>query len=90
MLLTVGVAPDAAADAARAGARPNHPSCLLSWDGAVVSAEECALLARTCILFDAGDAAAMERARDQWRHLTGAGIAAEYWSEESGRWQRKR
>jgi len=34
-------------------------------------------------------AALCDTARAQWRSLTGAGIAAEYWSEESGRWQKK-
>jgi DNA polymerase-3 subunit chi len=29
------------------------------------------------------------RARDQWRGLTRAGIAAQYWSEESGSWVKK-
>ena len=35
------------------------------------------------------DGAALQRARDQWRSLTGAGCKAQYWSEESGRWEKK-
>ena len=31
----------------------------------------------------------MAHARGQWKALTGAGCAAEYWSEESGRWEKK-
>ncbi len=69
---------------------PNDPSCLMALDGADVAPAECATLDRACIIFDGGNAPATARARDQWRALTGAGVAAEYWSEESGRWQRKR
>lgn len=68
---------------------PNRPDCLIAIDGADVSAAECGPLARVCILFDAGDAAQLDHARGQWRDLTGAGLSAKYWSEESGRWQMK-
>ncbi|MCW8843703.1 MAG: DNA polymerase III subunit chi, partial [Rhodobacteraceae bacterium] len=27
--------------------------------------------------------------RGQWKSLTDAGCAAQYWSEESGRWEKK-
>lgn len=68
----------------------NTPACLMALDGAEVAPAECQALTRTCIIFDGGDAPATARARDQWRSLTGAGVEAEYWSEESGRWERKR
>ena len=68
----------------------NQPACVMALDGAEIAPAEIEALDRACILFDGGDAAATARARDQWRVLTGAGIAAEYWSEESGRWERKR
>ena len=68
----------------------NRPACVMALDGAEIAPAEIEALDRACILFDGGDAAATARARDQWRVLTGAGIAAEYWSEESGRWERKR
>lgn len=71
-------------------AAANGPACLMTLDGAEVAPTELAGLERACIIFDGGDAAATARARDQWRALTGAGVAAEYWSEESGRWERKR
>ena len=32
---------------------------------------------------------ALDAARGQWRALTGAGCKAQYWSEESGRWEKK-
>ncbi|MGC9417882.1 MAG: DNA polymerase III subunit chi [Rhodovulum sp.] len=69
---------------------PNGAACLMALDGAPVSAEEAAAMERVCILFDGNDAAALDIARDQWRSLTKAGIAAQYWSEDSGRWEMKR
>lgn len=67
----------------------NDPGCLMAIDGAEVSADEVGALDRVCILFDGEDHAAVQRARDQWRTLTGAGCKAQYWSEESGRWEKK-
>lgn len=66
---------------------PNGAACLVCIDGAAVEPDECAALERVCILFDGNDAAALDRARGQWKALTGAGIPAQYWSEDSGRWQ---
>ncbi|WP_323764260.1 DNA polymerase III subunit chi [Marinovum sp.] len=71
------------------GAAANDPQCLMAVDGAEVSAEEVAALERVCVLFDGGDPQAVDRARGQWKALTGAGCAAQYWSEESGRWEKK-
>jgi DNA polymerase-3 subunit chi len=72
--------------AAEAG---NAAECLMSVDGAEVSPQEVMALDRVCILFDGGDEQALQRARDQWRGLTGAGCKAQYWSEESGRWEKR-
>lgn len=68
---------------------PEGRTCLLSVEGAEVTAQEVAALERVSILFDGGDGAALEKARSQWRDLTEAGVAAQYWSEESGRWEKK-
>jgi DNA polymerase-3 subunit chi len=67
----------------------NDPTCLMAFDGADVSAQDVAEMERVCILFDGNDGAALTRARDQWKALTDAGCAAQYWSEESGRWEMK-
>ena len=77
VLLTVG------------GGAANDPACLMAVDGAQVKPDEVARLQRVCILFDGHDPAAVDNARGQWQALTGAGCAAQYWSEESGRWQKK-
>ncbi len=82
VLLTVGGAGDAGEGA---GA-----DCLIALDGAAVDPAECAPAQRVCIVFDGNDPTALDTARGQWRSLTGAGVAAEYWSEEGGRWERKR
>lgn len=63
--------------------------CIMCVGGAEISAEEVAAAARVCILFDGMDGAAVDAARRQWKALTGAGCAAQYWSQESGRWEKK-
>ncbi len=67
----------------------NAPDCLMALDGAEVAPEEVSGMERVCILFDGSDAAAVQRARGQWKSLTDAGSSAQYWSEESGRWEKK-
>jgi DNA polymerase-3 subunit chi len=67
----------------------NEPQCLMAVDGAEVAPDEVQRLERVCILFDGNDPAAVDAARGQWRTLTGAGCSAQYWSEESGRWEKK-
>lgn len=62
--------------------------CLMSAGGAIIETKEAATAARVCILFDGHDAAAVASARDQWRAMTGAGLAAEYWADEGG-WVKK-
>ena len=63
--------------------------CLMSVDGANVTPAEVGLSERTCILFDGADGAALQQARGQWKALTGAGCAAQYWAQEAGRWTKK-
>lgn len=65
---------------------PNRPGCLITLDASPVSADEARALERLCIVFDGLDPQAVEAARGQWRALTQADIAAEYWSRASGRW----
>jgi len=67
----------------------NGAACLMAVDGAGIDADEVATLQRVCILFDGNDDTALARARRQWKDLTIAGVPAQYWSEQSGRWQKK-
>ena len=71
------------------GAAANDAACVMAVDGAEVSVEEVTALERVCVLFDGNDPAAVEAARGQWRTLTEAGCAAQYWSQDSGQWQKK-
>lgn len=68
---------------------PNAPHCVMAVHGAVVSAAEVAALERVCILFDGMDEEAVHLARGQWKTLKDAGASAQYWSEESGSWEKK-
>lgn len=67
----------------------NNAQCLMAIDGAEVSPEEVGALERACVLFDGIDETALNHARGQWKALTDAGCAAQYWSEASGRWEKK-
>lgn len=68
---------------------PNDPQALMAVGGAPVEPAEVAALSRVWILFDGRDEAALAAARAQWRTLTAAGAAAQYWSEEGGGWEKK-
>jgi DNA polymerase-3 subunit chi len=67
----------------------NGAVCVMAIDGAEVSAEEVKALERVCVLFDGHDPSALARARGQWKALTDGGCSAQYWSEDSGRWEKK-
>jgi DNA polymerase-3 subunit chi len=68
---------------------PNAATCVMSVQGADVGADEVAALTRVCVLFDGNDEDALQRARGQWKTLKDAGASAQYWSEASGRWEKK-
>lgn len=44
---------------------------------------------RIWLIFDGANEAAVTAARGHWASLTAAGMTAQYWSEEDGRWQKK-
>ena len=67
----------------------NAASCLMAVDGADVAPEEVQRLERVCVLFDGNLATSLDAARGQWKALTDAGCSAQYWSEASGRWEKK-
>lgn len=58
-------------------------------DGAEATDAEIVAMERVWILFDGSDQARLQAARQQWRAVTAAGHAAQYWSEDSGRWEKK-
>jgi DNA polymerase-3 subunit chi len=63
--------------------------CLMSVGGADLTGAEVGLAERACILFDGADPDAVAHARTQWKALTGAGCAAQYWAQDGGRWTKK-
>ena len=63
--------------------------CVICVDGAALQLDEVSAAERACILFDGNDPAAVDAARGQWKALTASGCAAQYWSEASGRWEKK-
>lgn len=67
----------------------NTPTCVMSVHNAVVSADEVQAAQRVCVLFDGHDGEALAAARVQWKTLTDAGCSAQYWSQETGRWEKK-
>jgi DNA polymerase III subunit chi len=67
----------------------NNATAMLLLDGAEVSLLEAQSLTRVWLIFDGQDDAAVAAARAQWKALTDAGVAAQYWSEETGKWQMK-
>lgn len=71
------------------GPATNDPQGLFLIDGADVTPDEARPLERVWLLFDGGNPDAVAAARMKWKMLTGAGIAAQYWSEESGKWEKK-
>jgi DNA polymerase-3 subunit chi len=68
---------------------PNGATCVMAIDGAEVTVEDVAGHDRVCVLFDGNDEAMLNGARGQWKMLKDAGAKAQYWSEESGRWEMK-
>lgn len=69
--------------------RPNDATCVMSVDGADISSDEVQQLERVCVLFDGNAPEALDAARAQWKQLKDTGVQAEYWSEESGAWEKK-
>ena len=68
---------------------PNGAQCLMAIDGAEVTPQEVEAFDRVCVLFDGTREDAVKAARGQWASLKAAGVAAQYWSEDSGRWEMK-
>jgi DNA polymerase-3 subunit chi len=71
------------------GAPVNGARVLALIDGAGADNAEIAAMERVWILFDGTDEAHLAAARLQWKAITAAGHAAQYWSEAGGRWEKK-
>jgi DNA polymerase III subunit chi len=69
--------------------RANGAQAVMLVDGAAVDAAEVGQVERVWLLFEGANDTALEAARAQWRSVTAAGLVAQYWSEESGKWEKK-
>lgn len=67
----------------------NGATCLMAIDSAPVDPEEVGDLDRVCVLFDGNDPDSLAAARAQWKTLTQAGCAAQYWAQSSGSWEKR-
>jgi len=67
----------------------NDAKGLFLLDGAGVTVAEARGLERVWLLFDGSDGGQLTAARAKWKALTEAGLPAQYWSEEGGRWEKK-
>ncbi|MCP5072176.1 MAG: DNA polymerase III subunit chi [Rhodobacteraceae bacterium] len=67
----------------------NLADVLLLIDGAKTDAAEVAEFTRVCLMFDGNNTDAVDAARGDWKTLTDAGIAAQYWAQDDGRWVKK-
>lgn len=69
---------------------PNRADVLMLTLGARAEVDEMARFQRTCLVFDASDADAVDAARADWRAVASAGLPAKYWAQdEDGRWSQK-
>lgn len=71
------------------GAIANGAKGLMLLAGAEASRDEIAGLERIWVFFDGADPDAVAVARQRWTTFTGWGLAAQYWSDESGSWVKK-
>jgi DNA polymerase III subunit chi len=71
------------------GAGVNGARVLALVDGAEAADAEITTMERVWVMFDGNDQARLQAARAQWKAMTDAGHAAQYWSEENGKWEKK-
>ncbi len=72
-----------------AGDCPNGAECLMVVDRAEPEPGELARFERVCVIFEGGDAEAVEAARALWRREVEAGASAQYWAEGAGGWEKR-
>jgi len=69
---------------------PNGADVLFLVDGAAVDVAETGRYARAVVIFDGADESAVAAARDAWKSVRDAGLAATYWKQsEGGRWEKQ-
>lgn len=71
------------------GPAANRADALALIDGAEATEAEIAQMQRVWLLFEKADENRLADARARWKALSAAGVAAQYWSDEDGRWVKK-
>ncbi len=71
------------------GPAANKADALALIDGAAATEAEILQMQRVWLLFEKADETRLADARARWKALSAAGVAAQYWSDESGRWEKK-
>ncbi len=67
----------------------NGAQALLLMGPQEVQPQEAQALERVWLAFEGRDERQLQAARIQWKAVTAAGLAAQYWNDESGRWEEK-
>lgn len=67
----------------------NNAEILLLTHQAKIDPTEVAKYTRVCLIFNGMDPQELNSARSNWKNLTDAGIPAQYWAQENGRWAKK-
>ncbi len=65
---------------------PNNAQIVMLVDRSEADPAEVAALERLWVMFDGNDPDSVSHARGQWKAMVAAGVLAEYWSQEGGRW----
>jgi DNA polymerase-3 subunit chi len=71
------------------GAATNGAKAVLLLEGAEPLPGEVEAMERVWVAFDGAEPDRLQAAREQWKRIIAAGHKAQYWSEESGRWEMK-
>ena len=72
-----------------AGPISNAAQGLFLLSGATATRAEADSLTRIWVIFDGADPVAVQGARTEWTRMTSWGLAAQYWSDETGAWVKK-
>lgn len=67
----------------------NRAEILMLVDGARVELDEVSGFTRACVMFDGHDDQQLSAAREDWKAVSDAGMTAQYWAQDDGRWVKK-
>ncbi|MCY4304880.1 MAG: DNA polymerase III subunit chi [Aestuariivita sp.] len=67
----------------------NNPSCLIGLNAVDIDVAEVMSMQKVSLIFEGKNADELKKLRLQWKVLTDAGCSAQYWSDETGKWEMK-